>query len=86
MVTFNVKTELDVANGSCGEIVRIKLDQHESSDLMTQSGIVELQCLPASVLVQMHRTTQTKRLEGLDEGVVPLVPLEQTFKIHHEGR
>ena len=31
MVTFNVKTDLDIANGARGEIIKIVLDENESN-------------------------------------------------------
>ena len=85
MVTFNVETELDIANGSRGEIVGIILDETRSSQLQSQAGVVELKRMPAYVLVKLHRTKASK-LEGLEEGVLPLVPMNRTFCILHQGK
>lgn len=85
MVTYNVETELDVANGSRGEIVGIVLDKDEPGELQSPTGVVELKCMPAYVLVKLQRT-KAKRLEGLEEGVLPLVPMERTFRILHQGK
>ena len=39
MVTFNVKTDLDIANGARGEIIKIVLDENESNYSPTHSII-----------------------------------------------
>lgn len=80
MVTINVKTDLDVANGSHGEITKIVLDEHESAFDPT-SLVVILDYPPAYILVKLSRTKATQ-LEGLEKDVLPLMPLEHTFTIH----
>ncbi|KAF8433225.1 hypothetical protein L210DRAFT_3412351, partial [Boletus edulis BED1] len=85
MVTFNVETDLDVANGSQGEISGIVLAQDEACETRSSSGVVELSQMPAYVLVKMQRT-KAKRLDGLEEGVLPLVPMERSFHIRHQGK
>ena len=81
MVTFNVETDLDVANGARGEIVEIVLDERETAFSPT-APIVELTYPPAYILVKMSRT-KAVQLEGLEKDVLPLVPLERTFSIVH---
>ncbi|KAF8424993.1 hypothetical protein L210DRAFT_802594, partial [Boletus edulis BED1] len=56
MVMLNVETGLDVANGSRGEIVGIILHRMETSPPTSLNGIVELNCIPAAILVKMQRT------------------------------
>ncbi|OAX33535.1 hypothetical protein K503DRAFT_700257, partial [Rhizopogon vinicolor AM-OR11-026] len=46
MVTFNVKTDLDIANGSCGKITKILLDERKTGFTLTVP-IVELAYPPA---------------------------------------
>ena len=66
MVTFNVETDLDIANGARGEIIKIILDQRESSISMPQS-IVNLEYPPARVLIKLLNTniSQLARLEKM---------------------
>lgn len=84
MVTINVVTDLDVANGSRGEIVDILLDERETENDSTNS-IVRLQYPPCYVLVKLSRT-KAKRLCGLPEQVIPIVPVSKTFTIDMEDR
>lgn len=80
MVTFNVKTDLDVANGSRGQIVDIILDENEPEHDVDEHQ-VELHYMPACLLVKMDRT-KARALPGLPEGVLPLVPLSKQFKVN----
>ncbi|KAH7924255.1 hypothetical protein BV22DRAFT_1047590 [Leucogyrophana mollusca] len=82
MVTFNVETDLDVANGARGEITDIVLDEHEAAYSTSQS-VVELDYPPAYVLIRLNRT-KAAQLDGLEERVLPLTPMERTFHINFE--
>jgi hypothetical protein len=84
MVTFNIDTDIDVANGSRGYITDIILNESERKVPSTEP-VVELEYLPAFVLVKMNHT-KAATLDGLEQGVLPLVPLERTFKMIHCGR
>ena len=79
MVTFNVSTDLDMANGARGHIVDIILDPREERDIPAGKHM-ELQYPPAYVLVQMIRT-RASTLDGLQPGVLPITPLSRTFTI-----
>lgn len=79
MVTFNVLTDIDVANGARGEVVEIVLDDKEDC-YSPNERYVHLHYPPAYVLVWMKRT-KAEALEGLEEGVLPIVPLTKTFNI-----
>ena len=80
MVTFNVSTDLDVANGVRGHIVDIILDARESNNAsMTQVKFLEYP--PVYILVRMIRTTKANMLDGLEAGVLPLTPLTKTFSV-----
>jgi ATP-dependent exoDNAse (exonuclease V) alpha subunit len=83
MVTFNVDTELDVANGARGEVKEIILDERESK-FCTTKPIVELDYPPAYVLIKLNRT-KAKTLERLENGVLPLTPLQRTFRVTVNG-
>ena len=81
MVTFNVETDLDVANGARGGIIKIVLDENESNYSPTQS-IVQLPVKypPAYVLIRM-KSSKVSSLEGLEQNIIPLMPMEHTFLI-----
>ncbi|KLO06659.1 hypothetical protein SCHPADRAFT_910151 [Schizopora paradoxa] len=76
MVTFNVQTKLDIANGSRGTITDIILDENENCS--ETEGEVRLKYMPACVLVKLDRT-KVGKLPGLEEGVVPITPIEKPF-------
>jgi hypothetical protein len=79
MVTFNVKTELDIANGARGEVTKIVLDKRGPPARKDTSKIL-LKYPPAYVLVKLHRT-KAGQLPGLPEGVVPIIPMRKKFTI-----
>ena len=58
------------------------LDEHETQTSPTQP-VIELEYIPAYILVKMN-STKIPMLEGLEQGVLPLVPLERTFNILHQ--
>jgi len=79
MVTFNVETDLDIANGSRGEITKIVLDERET-EFSPTAAIVELTYPPVYVLIKLNRT-KAVQLDGLEKNILPLVPIERTFTI-----
>ena len=79
MVTFNVSTDLDVANGAHGVIVDIVLDGHEEIN-SDSSQTINLQHPPIYILVRMIRT-KAHTLEDLKNGVLPITPLTKTFSV-----
>ncbi|KAB5588280.1 Vacuolar membrane-associated protein IML1 [Ceratobasidium theobromae] len=83
MVTTNVETELDVANGACGVIQKILFDPKEQLD--TTASEVTLNYLPLCVLVKLNRT-KAQRLPGLEEGVVPIVPIKKNYDLPREHK
>ncbi|GBE80035.1 ATP-dependent DNA helicase PIF1 [Sparassis crispa] len=79
MVTSNVETDLDVANGARGEIVDIVL--HPDEPPLGPEPVVNLmKYLPAFVLVKLSRTRATT-LEGLGECVIPVEPMAMSMRI-----
>ncbi|KAF8584625.1 hypothetical protein K439DRAFT_1616606 [Ramaria rubella] len=78
MVMTNVDADLDVANGSHGEIVDIGLDPREEK--RGDCVIVELGFPPTYILVKLYRT-QAEQLEGLEAGVLPIELAKKSFKI-----
>ena len=71
MVTTNIETDLDVANGARGQIVDIVL--HPDEPDVTGQPIVKLKHLPSYILVKLERTRATP-LEGLEGSVIPIEP------------
>jgi ATP-dependent exoDNAse (exonuclease V) alpha subunit len=86
MVTLNVATEADLANGSHGTIKDIVLDPREelvSSD-RTKDGAVWLQYPSAMILFQpYHHKFDT--FPGLEPGLIPIFPTEVNFTINQNG-
>jgi hypothetical protein len=78
LVTQNIDTDLDVMNGARGEIVDIVL--HPDEPPFEGGPIIKLKYLPAYILVKMERTRATK-LEGLDEGIIPIEPASHSIRI-----
>jgi PIF1-like helicase len=78
MVTNNIETDLDVANGARGEIVDIIL--HPEEPPVADEPIVRLQRMPAYILVKLTRT-RASRLEGLGEAVIPVEPMVNKIQI-----
>jgi hypothetical protein len=82
MVTTNIETDLDIANGARGEIVDIIL--HPDEPELPDTPIVTLTRLPAYLLVKLTRTRATQ-LEGLEEAVIPVEPGSVKFQIKVKG-
>ena len=80
MVTFNVAVELDVANGSRGEVVDIVLDPREDLTIPS-SGVVEPRYPPTYVLIRLLHT-KVQGLQGLPDNVLPLVPISRSFIVN----
>ncbi len=78
MVTSNIQTDLDLANGARGEVVDLVL--HPDEPPVGDGCVVHLQHLPAYILVKMHRT-RAAQLDELEVGVVPVEPMESRMKI-----
>ena len=78
MVTTNVDTDLDIANGARGEITDIIL--HPDEPPLPDAPVVKLTRLPAYLLVKLKRTRATQ-LEGLEECVIPVEPIAMKFQI-----
>lgn len=55
MVTANISMDLDVANGTQGEIVEIVIDEWEKPDNL-QGATIKLEYPPCFVLVKLMQT------------------------------
>ena len=63
MVTSNIKTDLDIKNRACGEIVDIIL--HPDKPTLGDGPVLKLKYLPSYVLVKLTCTWASQ----LDEGI-----------------
>jgi ATP-dependent exoDNAse (exonuclease V) alpha subunit len=83
MITYNVETELDIANGARGTVERIIMDESESdggSPAFSQH-IRELPRPPLCVLVRLSKADVSWELPGLEKGLVPITPIRNCFHI-----
>ena len=81
MVTMNISTEADLANGTWGTVTDIFLDpreQLESSEV--EKGVVMLLYPPAMVIFKpLHSTFPI--FDGFEDGEIPFFPSKYTFRI-----
>jgi len=77
LVTFNIQTDLDLANGARGSIVGIVLHPEEER---CDDKVVSLKFPPLCVLVKMDHT-RAPRFPGLPPDVVPIEPITRTMKL-----
>ena len=80
MVTLNIMTDLDVANGVRGVIDAIVLDERDRSVGTEDGHTVKLRYPPRYVLVRLDRT-KAPSLKGLSQNVIPIVPVKKSFTI-----
>ena len=78
LITENIETDLDITNGARGHITGIILHPDEQSE--SESSIRVLNRLPIYILVALNQT-RTRNLEGLLDGVVPIIPSSQQMYI-----
>ena len=80
MITENICTDVDIANGSRGTIIDIVLDEREPAHVANACEIY-LEFQPAYVLVRLEgERSQKIHLSGLEVGVVPITPRSSSFK------
>lgn len=78
MVISDIKTDLDITNGACSEILDIILHLDEAT--LENGPVVKLKYLSSYVLVKMTCTWASK-LEGLDGGIILIEVATQNFQI-----
>jgi hypothetical protein len=86
MVTLNIATEADLANGSRGKIKDIVLDPREAlcNTDVGKDGVVWLQYPPAMVLFEPYHH-EFQPFPGLEPGLIPIFPSELSFGISYRG-
>ncbi|KAG8746743.1 hypothetical protein FRC10_003726 [Ceratobasidium sp. 414] len=81
IVTLNIQTELDLANGARSTITGMVLDPNEP-EFESTAPVVRLKRLPLYILVKMPQHTRAMTLPGLDPmPPPPIVPASKGFKI-----
>ncbi|KAG8744135.1 hypothetical protein FRC10_010704 [Ceratobasidium sp. 414] len=80
MVTYNIETELDVANGVLGIVERIILHDGAIDSTTSDRNTLVLTRPPAYVLVRLSRT-KAGPLAGLEAGIVPIVPMRARMMV-----
>ena len=64
-----------------GEIIKIVLDENESNYSPTWiQSIIQLKYPPMYMLIRM-KSSKVSGLEGLEQNIIPLMPMEHTFLI-----
>lgn len=84
MVTMNVKTEQDLANGTRSQIVDIILDPKER-EINTNTTVIQLTVPPCYILFKPDET-RAASLEGLPAGVFPIKPMVCSFALDIGGK
>lgn len=84
MVTLNILTDLDVANGVRGRVEGLVLDERERLIQTKETHTIRLRYPPRYVLVKLDRT-KAPNLDGLSPNVIPIVPVKKTFTITKNG-
>ena len=84
MVTLNIHTDLDVANGVRGVVEGLVLDERERQIGHSEDHCVRLQYPPRYVLVKLDRT-KAHRLHNLPTNVIPIEPVTKSFNIIKDG-
>ena len=79
MVTMNISTEIDLANGSRGVVEDIILDLREKINI-NHGMTIQLQYLPVAALFKPLFSHKHK-FPGLPEGTVPIFPTKKKFKL-----
>jgi ATP-dependent exoDNAse (exonuclease V) alpha subunit len=79
MVTMNISTETDLANGSRGVVEDIILDPRERVD-PGHGKTIRLQYPPAAVLFK-PLFSRKHTFPGLPEGTIPIFPTRKSFQL-----
>ena len=80
MVTLNLSTDKDLANGTRGTIEEIILDPREDCTEPDEDGAIHLTYPPALILFKPD-VEVTYQFDGLSKGLLPICPSERSFTI-----
>ncbi|SJL10776.1 uncharacterized protein ARMOST_14170 [Armillaria ostoyae] len=84
MVTINIATESDLANGTRGTIMDIILNPREPPPNPDEDNIVDLLYPPVLILFRPLNQENVLSFEGILSGLLPIVPSEVTFPVKHK--
>ena len=85
MVTMNISTDADLANGTRGVVTNIILDHEEQlEESKIDEGIVTLAYPPAMITFKLIKLFFPK-FDGLQQGEILLFPSEYNFHYWPEG-
>ena len=84
MVTLNILTNLDVANGVQGTVEGIVLDEQERQIMTQNSQVNHLHYPPQYVLMKLL-CTKAPQLEGLSQNVIPITLIAKSFMTTKNG-
>ena len=84
MVTLNLSTERDLANGTRGIIEDIILDPRETLKEPDENGAIRLDYPPAMILFRPNIQV-THHFKGLKLGLLPISPSEKGFKFFDQA-
>ncbi|KAJ3573731.1 hypothetical protein NP233_g2235 [Leucocoprinus birnbaumii] len=79
IVGVNIATEADIANGTRGTIVEIRLDPREPPLVENEQGRTILSYPPALILFRPDKTPRFQFGHGIPDGLVPITPTEKHF-------
>lgn len=78
MISFNIATENDIANGTRGVLVGLVLDERERSTVPDRGGVVRLRYPPAVLFVKLDSAPNSAPKQICPElapGIIPLTPM-----------
>ncbi|KAF8803428.1 hypothetical protein BYT27DRAFT_7226051 [Phlegmacium glaucopus] len=85
MVTLNIATEADVANGTRGTVHGIVLDPREGATTPDDDGCIHLRYPPSVVYFKPDMQTDIC-FEGIPKGIIPILPSMVSFSIDVDGK
>ncbi|KAJ3561239.1 hypothetical protein NP233_g10314 [Leucocoprinus birnbaumii] len=83
MVVINIATEADMANGTRGTVEEIILDPREPPTSVGEEGKIWLK-YPLALVKFRPDTKPDISFEGLEEGLIPIVPSQVKFSIEED--
>jgi hypothetical protein len=84
MVTLNISTEADLANGTRGTVQGLVLDPREGHTTPDDKGSIHLKYPPPVIYFKPDLQTNTS-FEGIPNGVIPISPSMVRFSLETDG-
>ena len=79
MVTWNISTDADLANGAMGEVVDIVLNQWEDPSMVEGTNVL----LKYPLVMMLIKPVNNSKIKfpSLSAGLIPISPAKSTFSI-----